>query len=308
VAGCEQSGSALAPPAPVEARAEAQARRDAQPAAAEVFAPGVISDARQQWRITFTANGKTAYFTSSEGFFPITRQATIYVSHLVRGTWSTPEVASFSGQYPDIDPFISPNGQRLYFSSIRPVDGVVRGDLDVWYVDRTADGWGEPVRLGAEVNSPVDELYPSADGRGTLYFASGPIAPRAGLHWDIYRAERRGDGYAARERLPATVNTEPVAGGGLQDAWEFNPEISVDGRTLVFTSLRPGGYGLGDLYVSRLERGTWTQARNLGPLVNTAADEYHPTLSRNRQELYFVRRVGGNGDFFRIDTKALDLR
>jgi Tol biopolymer transport system component len=272
-----------------------------------VFAPDVISDAREQWRITFTSNGKTAYFASSTVFFPFSRQATIYVSHLVDGAWTAPEVAPFSGRYSDIDPFIAPNGQRLYFSSIRPVNGVLRGDIDLWMVERTPDGWGEPIWLGPNVNSPTaDELYPSVSGDGTLYFASGPFFPQPGRHFDIYRAERQGDGFAPREALGPGVNTTPVAGGGLQDAWEFNPEVSVDGRTLVFTSLRPGGFGLGDLYVSHLERGAWTPARNLGPVVNTAADEYHPTLSRNRRELFFVRRGPAPGNFYHVSTRALD--
>jgi hypothetical protein len=280
--------------------------RDAPSDGATVFAPGVISDGDEEWRITFTPNGKTAYFASSAQFFPFTRQATIYVSHLERGAWSAPEVASFSGQYSDIDPFISPNGQRLYFSSIRPVDGVVRGDIDIWFVERTPTGWGEPVHLGPEVNSPADELYPSASADGTLYFTSGPLFPQPGRHVDIFRAERVRGGFATREPLGPAVNTAPAAGGGLQDAWEFNPEISVDGRTLVFTSLRPGGYGLGDLYVSHLEGREWTPARNVGPLVNSAADEYHPTLSRNRRELYFVRRRPEPGNFYRIATRGLE--
>ncbi|HEX6368486.1 MAG TPA: hypothetical protein VF006_06130 [Longimicrobium sp.] len=278
------------------------------PGQAEVFAPGVISDAREQWRITFTADGRTAYFTTSDFFFPITRQATIYVSRMEGESWSTPQVAPFSGVYSDIDPFVSPSGQRLYFSSIRPVDGVVRGDIDLWMVEQTAHGWSEPIHLGPEVNSPgVDELYPSASADGTLYFASGPLFPQPGRHFDIYRAERRGDGFAPREALGPGVNTQPVAGGGLQDAWEFNPEISMDGKTLLFTSLRPGGYGLGDLYVSHLEHGEWSAARNLGPAVNTAADEYHPTLSRDRRYLYFVRRAFPvRGDFYRIEAATLD--
>jgi hypothetical protein len=301
----------VAPTAPA-ATAPSLARGGSDaPATATRFAPDVISDAREQWRITFTPDGRTAYFAASDRFFPFSRQATIYVSYLGRDGWSAPEVASFSGTYSDIDPFLSPDGRRLYFSSIRPVDGVARRDIDLWVVERTPSGWGEPRWLGPEVNSPADELYPSVDARGTLYFASGPQFPQPGAHFDIYRAERRGSGFAPREALPLTVNTVPTAGGGLQDAWEFNPEISVDGRTLVFTSLRPGGYGLGDLYVSHLRGGRdgeWTPARNLGPLVNTRADEYHPTLTRDRRTLYFVRRGPAPGDFYRIGTRALDLR
>ena len=280
---------------------------------ATVFAPGVISDSLEQWRITFTPDGRTAYFAESAAFFPFTRQATIYVSRYAGGAWGPPEVAPFSGEHSDIDPFVTPDGKRLYFSSIRPVDGEPRRDIDLWMVERTASGWGEPVHLGPEVNRPdADELYPSASADGTLYFASGPFFPQPGRHFDIYRAARQGSGFAEREPLGPGVNTVPVEGGGLQDAWEFNPEVTADGRTLVFTSLRPGGYGLGDLYVSRLAGGQWREAENVGPAVNTAADEYHPTLSRDRRHLYFVRRVvtdgAGDGDFYRIGTRSLGLR
>ena len=274
----------------------------------QIFSSSVISDENEQWRITFTADGKTAYFAESAGFFPFTRQATIYTSQYVNGAWTTPVVAPFSGQYSDIDPFISPDGRRLYFSSIRPVNGVTPGDIDIWMVERTAKGWSEPIHLGSDVNTTADELYPSASADGTLYFASGPRAPQAGAHWDIYSAKRKGSGFAPRQGLGSGVNTVPTATDPHpQAAWEFNPEISVDGKTLVFTSLRPGGFGLGDLYVSHLVKGEWSAATNLGPLVNTAADEYHPTLSRNRQSLYFVRRVPQKGNFYVISTKGLEL-
>ena len=272
---------------------------------AELFAPGVISDARQQWRITFTPDGATAYFAASDGFFPVTRQATVYVARRRGAEWSPPEVASFSGTWSDIDPFVSPDGQRLYFSSIRPVNGETRGDLDLWVMDRVGDGWSAPVRLGDEVNTPDDELYPSASRDGTLYYATGPRAPAAGRHWDIFRAYGRGAGFTRGERLGASVNRAPdESEPGLQAAWDFNPEISADGRMLIFTSLRPGS-GLGDLYVSHRRGGQWSQARSVGPLVNTTADEYHPTLSPDGRWLYFVRRQAGNGDFYRVATDSL---
>lgn len=309
VAACGGDAIPQAATAPVGVAAAAHAADDA----ATIFAPGVISDAREQWRLTFTPDGRTAYFATSAEFFPFTRRATIYESHLGADGWSTPAVASFSGTYSDIDPFLAPDGQRLYFSSIRPVDGVPRGDIDLWMVERTTQGWGAPIHLGDAVNTPTaDELYPSVDANGTLYFASGPFFPQPGRHFDIYVAERAGDGFAPRVALGPAVNTAPAPSDvTLQDAWDFNPEVSVDGKTLVFTSLRPGGRGLGDLYVSTRAQGAWTPARNLGPLVNSAADEYHPTLSRNGRELYFVRRDavnGRRGDFYVVGTRGLALR
>jgi Tol biopolymer transport system component len=275
-------------------------------ATAEPFAPGIISDANRQWRITFTPDGRTAYFAESEGFFPATRQATIYVTRVGNGRWATPEAAPFSGVYSDIDPFITPDGARLYFSSIRPVGGVARGDIDIWYVERTPSGWGAPIRVDDAVNSPMDELYPSASARGDLYFGVGPPAPNAAVDWGIYSARRDGERFAPRQPV-AAVNTDlPFDAANPTADWEFNPEISSDGRMLVFTSLRPGGHGYGDLYVSHHRGGSWSAPLNLGPLVNTSADEFHPTLTRDGL-LYFVRNAFGptTGDFHVIRINAV---
>src|SRR5690606_9433410 len=147
-------------------------RLAAATASAEIFAPGAISDERWQWRLTFTADGKTAYFAVSDSFFPFSRTASIFVSHQARdGSWGEPRVAPFSGTHSDIDPFITPDGRRLYFSSNRPVAGRTKADFDIWYVERTPSGWGEPVHAGPNVNTELDELYPSATASGTLYFA-----------------------------------------------------------------------------------------------------------------------------------------
>lgn len=147
----------------------------------EPFSPGAISSSdREEYRITFTPDGLTAYFSRAKSFFPVSRSSSIYESHLTRGTWSEPVVASFSETFPDIDPWMSPDGQRLYFSSIRPVGGEDRVGLDVWFVPRHADGsWG-CARPAGEVNStgsiasgdPADELYPSIGPDGWLYVGS----------------------------------------------------------------------------------------------------------------------------------------
>src|SRR5690606_11187784 len=220
----------------IAACADAEPRAPLEPLALEsrridearLFAPGTISDSRWQWRITFTPDGRTAYFTTSDDFFPATRRATIMVSHLQRdGTWSTPEVAPFSGTWPDIDPFLTPDGRRLYFSSIRPIDGREKPDLDIFYVERTPRGWREPVRLGPEVNSDLDELYPSLSADGTLYFGVGPFGPTPEADWDIYYAARRGRGFAPRQPI-TEINTDlPWDPSDPTADWEFNPEISV---------------------------------------------------------------------------------
>lgn len=71
-------------------------------------------------------------------------------------------------------------------------------------------------------------------------------------------------------------------------AQEISASISPDGNTLYFTSTRPGGYGGSDIYIThKLPNGTWALAQNLGPEVNTDADEDFPNISPDGKTLYF---------------------
>ena len=249
-----------------------------------VFGRGTISSDEEEYRISFTPDGQTAYFARGGGFFPQSRQATILETTLVDGAWTEPVVASFSGEFPDIDPWVSPDGNSIYFSSIRPLEGQPRTDADLWRVDRDGDGWGEPVHLHA-LSSERDELGPSVSEDGAIWFASDRPGGTGG--WDLYTAKPAGGDFTAPEPVLALNSA----------VWEFNPAISPDGTTLLFTSInRPGGSGLGDLFRATLADGAW----DVQPLpMNTSADEYHPSLSPDGATLYFVRRAG-NGDLYEV--------
>lgn len=262
---------------------------------AEKFGPGLFStDDQWEWRLAFSPERQHAFWTISDGFFPQTRHSTIVFAERRSGTWSARATAAFSGVYPDIDPFITPDGETLFFSSIRPVRGEARTDLDIWMVRRThPDGWSEPIHLGDLVNSHGDELYPSVDRSGNLYFGRW----KADGDWDIFRSRRRADGsYGPAEPLGEAVNTP--------DHWEFNPEISPDGRTLLFVRLDAHASPWGTVLVSHVRPdASVTRAQPLDPCVNTTADEYHPTVLWEQQSLIFVRNpvaAGANGDFYKV--------
>jgi Tol biopolymer transport system component len=284
-----RGSSAASTPASVAASASAEPSTTEIVVEPTVVAEGVISTRAEEWRISFAPDGQTAYFARSDGFFPQTREATIMETTLVDGTWTEPVVASFSGEFPDIDPWVSPDGEHIYFSSIRPIGGETRADVELFRVDRTENGWSEAVHL-AELGSDLDELGLSVAADGTAVFASD--RPGAVGGWDLYIATAEGDGFTTPEPL-AELNTA---------VWEFNPAIDADGTTLLFTSIgRPGGTGLGDLFVSEREGDGWSADRPL--TLNTGADEYHPSLSPDGETLYFVRRTG-QGDLYELDWAA----
>ncbi len=246
------------------------------------------------WRMAVASDGETALVGRSSGFFPTSRQSRIDLIRLQpNGTWGENERASFSTESSaDLDPFFTADGSRVWFSSIRPVDGQERTDTDIWYVDRAPDGsFGEPVNPGPAVNSPAEDLYPTVGPDGTLYFGSD----RGGNGFDIWRVASLPDGgWGSPEPLPAPVTT---------DAWEFNPAIAPDGRTLVFTALnRAGGEGLGDLWFTTPAGEGWTDPKLL-TAVNSARDEYHASFSPDGTTMFFVR----DGTLHEVATDGLGL-
>jgi hypothetical protein len=95
----------------------------------------------------------------------------------------------------------------------------------------------------------------------------------------------------------APVNLGAEVNSAFED---LAPHLSSDGLALYFASSRPDSLGGEDLWVSRRSspHGAWGPATNLGPAINTAANERSPALSRNRRLLFFATdRPGGSGGY-----------
>lgn len=67
------------------------------------------------------------------------------------------------------------------------------------------------------------------------------------------------------------------------------PFITYDGKSVIFSSDRLGGFGVGDLYISSRKGNVWSAPVNLGPTINTKDSEKMPSISMNNDELYFSR-------------------
>jgi hypothetical protein len=88
---------------------------------------------------------------------------------------------------------------------------------------------------------------------------------------------------------------------------ETLPYIAPDESFLLFSSMRPDGYGDFDLYVSyKKPNKTWTKARNLGTTINTTARESVSVVSPDGQYLFFISRRNGIGEFFWVDAKIIE--
>jgi hypothetical protein len=67
--------------------------------------------------------------------------------------------------------------------------------------------------------------------------------------------------------------------------------VSPDEDYIIFGSAREGDLGGGDMYISfRADDGSWSDAANMGPPVNTPTLDFCPALSPDGRFLFFTSR------------------
>lgn len=201
-------------------------------------------------------------------------------------------VNAFAMQY---FPVMTADELELIFT--RRVGGGNNDDEDLVVCRKDSLGrWQPPVSLSPNINSPMNEgtCTISADGRQLIFTSC--IGRRGYGSCDLFESRKVGDEWTRPVNLGPEVNSP---------AWESQPSLSSDGRTLFFVSDRRGGLGKKDIYVSyKLENGRWTKAENLGDKINTPYDEISPFIHVNGRTL-FVASNGlpgfGGYDLYRSD-------
>jgi len=186
---------------------------------------------------------------------------------------------------------IPANGLELFFEAPRSGGA---GGHDLWVTTRatTDDDWGNPVNLGPTVNSSAYDCYPSISSDGmSLYFASK--RPGGAGDYDLWVTTRP----TVSQNWGPPVNLGPTVNSSYSDA---TPCISADGSILFFLSERPGGVGGHDIWVTTRATANepWEEPVNLGPTVNTSAEDRRPSISADGLMLFFSsNRPGGYGNY-----------
>jgi hypothetical protein len=255
----------------------------------ERFAPGLLAALPYLGRIAFSPDGQECFLTVDDATYS---SQSLLVTRCVEDVWPRPVQAAFTAGFEKSgEPFFAEGGNRLYFTA--QARGSATG-MDIWMVDRSASGWGTPLRLPEPINSAAPDFCFSKLPDGTMYF----LSYRSGTA-QAYRARQKADQTFQVELIPA-----PVLSVGT---YEGDPCVPPDGRFLVFYSGRPGGFGGVDLQASFPDgKGEWTSPVNLGAEFNTAADEYGAALSPDGKFLFFVRHDAQKGELLWVSTRAID--
>ena len=259
----------------------------------EVFAPGVISmPGQSEFGSIFSDDGIEFYFgVDIEG------RAEIRRCLQVNGQWSDPEVLVSHKEYSYNDPFLSPDQQTLYFISNSPISGEgPLKDYDIWYMEREGVNWSDPIRASGAINTDGDEYYISIADNNRLYFASNVAADTNRKHdFDIYSSKLVDGTYSEAFKLGGAANSR---------AYEADVFIAPDESYLIFSSVRRGGAGRGDLYISfKNDDGSSTEAINMGPKINTANHELCPFVTPDGKYFFY----SSNEDIYWVDAEILTL-
>ena len=255
----------------------------------EIFAPGILSTEGNEFNAVFTPSGESVYFTVTKD-----DGQDIMVIKKKNGKWQQRELASFSSTFRDVDPFITSDGKKLFFSSNRPKNGInLQDDCDFWFVEKMESGeWSEAQHLDYPCTPNLHDFYYVSSHDGSIYFSIFNNGKG-----DLYFTSKK----SAKNvpiRLDEPINTEHN---------EHDPFIAPDGSYLIFTSDRPGGLGSADLYICfRNEDNSWSAPVNMGKTINSEEYDYCPILSPDEKYFFFSSYRTGNGDIYWVDAKIIE--
>ncbi|GGH75237.1 outer membrane protein OmpA-like peptidoglycan-associated protein [Filimonas zeae] len=144
-----------------------------------------------------------------------------------------------------------------------------------------------PENLGDSINSPQSEYYPSFTIDDSVFVYTRHSGGIREYFMESTLLKPQG-GYSKSQVINGSINEEPSKGA---------INISQDGEWLVFAgNFSKGGYGNFDLYISYNTPDGWSEPVNLGPNFNTDFWESAPSISPDRNAIYFSsNRPGGYG-------------
>jgi Tol biopolymer transport system component len=136
----------------------------------------------------------------------------------------------------------------LYFVSNRP-GGL--GAIDIYSSELMANGSFGPAVLVSELSGASGDITPHVRHDGLEVFIASNRPGTIGIN-DLWASTRD----TVSDPWSEPFNLGPAVNGGVNDTF---PSVSSDGQTLFFSSNRPDGFGMGDIYVSTRSKQSGTQ-------------------------------------------------
>jgi len=193
------------------------------------------------------------------------------------------DMGEINSTYDDYGPVLNADESQLYFTSKRTAVEDTGNDREEIWVSNSGPGrvWGTPTDAGSPLNitgSNSASVFLAADGETMIDYQSSSYK-----NGELYLSKMDAGNWGTPSVMDTTiVNAKP------KTAYTPSACMSPDGKTLYFSSNRPGGMGGLDIYKSDMgSDGNWGAATNLGSSINTQYDEDCPFVSLDGSLLFF---------------------
>lgn len=258
----------------------------------KLFDPGIFRHELHS-AVVFSPDGSEAYWKEMGEEIN-----NIYFSKRTDNRWTKPKEVPFGNSFNTAEPFITPDGCRMFFVSMLAVDGQGRsGKENIWFVERDGETWGEPEPLGEEINGYQLHWQVSTAENGNLYFGQMDNNRDFG---DIYVSMFDGESYTDAIRLSDSINS------GIREITEHTPYIAPDESYLIFSASDFRVHGYCDLFISfKNSDGTWTKAKNMES-INTFSHELCPVVTHDGKYLFFLSMRNNYSLPYWVDAKIID--
>lgn len=175
-------------------------------------------------------------------------------------------------------PVLTADSRKILFTKR---DGLNSYDHeDIFVADEKNGEWSNPVPIAQSINTNYNEGTCTISADGNILIYTSCDAPDSFGSCDLYISYKVNGSWQKPSNMGKEINSR---------SWDSQPSLSADGSMLFFSSNRRGGHGGNDIWYSyRLEDGSWSQVKNLGPEINTSKDEVSPFIYFNNEMLFFA--------------------
>lgn len=210
-------------------------------------------------------------------------------------------------EYNELRPLIAPDANTLYFSRQNHPDNVggINDDEDIWFSIRDSEtgDWKRAENIGKPLNNKGPNFVSSisSDGNTMLLLLGNAYYSKNKMTQGVSMSTKNPDGTWARPKNLDIANDYNMSE-------KANYFLANNMETIVMSIERKDSYGDRDLYVSFLkDDGAWSEPLNLGPMVNSAAEEAAPFLAKDDKTLFFSSKgFSGYGNYDIYLTRRLD--
>lgn len=240
----------------------------------------------------FSPSGDEMFFTA---YINNKMPQIIFQCKRIEGKWQKPSVATFSGKYQDGRTVFSPDGNKFYFYSKRPVsdEDSISKYPNIWMSTKQDSAWSDPkmVEMPDSIGLGFRPSHYSKDG---AFYFEVIVTERDP---EVYQCKLINDIPTNIKKLNSNINiTGKIEGAAITSICE---------KYLIFDTYERNKGDKSKIYISkRQENGDWGKAKKVTKIGKTEVTRF-PGFTFDGKYFFFTSYQNGFEQIYWVEAKYL---